>query len=903
MSTTRPIRLLRLTRARTFAHGALAAGGGLLIAFVVFLVATLGAWITVDTHRALVTAIGTSDSAELVLETRVGSDSAAQDEAAASVIHGALGTNVLITREPVGSDGELVRYVITPDAATLTPAAVTRIAAGITSLEDRFRTSTAAVGGLTVSGGLAATMADAGAGAVSSAAISPIPLAIIAVLGWFAVMELSRAWGRARARETSLLTARGMSRGQKAALTTGEMLLITLAASVVGFAAAFAMTWLRAGVAAPAAIASGLPLTVTAVVVLAVTAGTSVARAAESEAQVSARAARFTQVASVGALALIVFSAVLAVWQLFATRDTPVDAPWRVALSSLAPILSLIAAALIAVLISAPLARAVAAVASTRPGLSPTLPARNVARRLPAYATAVALVVITVSGAVFAGSYVATWEKASGSAAALSAGAEVRVQSGFVSPADLREANELGTAAAVYAVDVVVGEIDAGLVAISQDRLADVVIGIPGLVDPAALAQTVATDSVALELPPNATELEFTVTAEGVEQPVYTSSAQIWVADDSGVASLVTVTFSDAEETSRQPDPNDGFYGDLVVTTLTGTATLPAGVTRILSVGLTAVDGGRYDGTIVTFTAPKLSAIADDETVPIDFQPATPSMILGGSVRAGTSSPYGVLWSTRAAAPVVPIVVSQSFATELSLDVGDTVELRVDGTGRSFSTKVAAIVEAIPGVASARGVLLSLDAAVQAAVPVGTFRDAPTTPPAPNEIWLAGVDPAEAADALGADVSVPTDVAAVITGGLITTWWIAPVGAALLASIALIAMLASLTATRAGEVLILRAVGVAPRAQARMRIVEAATVVTTATLLGALAGWGMSALTVPLLVSAAVPGSRQLTLAMNPVIIGAVIGIIAVAFVISAIVIAGMVRKHATSTRIAEAAE
>lgn len=903
MSTTRLIRLSRLTRARTFAHGALAAGVGLLIAFVVFLVATLGAWITVDTHRALVTAIGTSESAVLVLETRVGKDPAAQDAEAEAVITRALGTSIHIERAAVEGDDALVQYKITPDIDKLTPGSASRMASGIDTIEDRFRQSTAAVGGLTISGGLAATISDAGAGAVASAAISPIPLAIIAVLGWFAVMELSRAWGRARARETALLTARGLSRGQKIILTAAEVTAITLAASLIGFACAIAVTWFRAGEETIGAISGGLGLTIGTIVILGLTAAVSVSRAAESEARISARAARFTQVASVGALGVIVFSAGLSVWQLFATRDAPVDGTWRVALSSLAPILTLIAAALIAVLLAAPLARIIAAIAGKRPKLSPSLPARNVARRLPAYATAVALVVITVSGSVFAASYVSTWERASESAADLGAGADTRAHIGFVKPADMQATTGLGVASAVYTATVEVGDVSAEMLAMSQDQLADVIIPIPGLVDPQKLAASVTTTTNALPVAEGATEVQFTVNAEGLEFPVVTATAQLWVADSHGVATLVTLTFDDIEEKSRRPDPNGGFYGDQISVILTGTTLLPTNTTRILSVGMAATDGARFDGTIVTVSQPQLAIGTDGNMVPLAFDPAVPSLVLGGSVVAETSKPYGVFWSSRAAAPVIPAVMSEAFARELSVAVGDEVELRVAGTGRTFTTQVAAIVEAIPGAHDARAVLVSLDAAVESAVPIGTFKATPSSPAAPNEIWISGADPTEVATVLGADVTVPTDVAAIVTGGLITTWWIAPIGAALLAAIALIAMLASLTATRAGEVLILRAVGVAPRAQARMRMVEAATVVLTSIVLGALAGWAMSALIIPVLVGAAVPGSRQPVLAVNPTIVGIVVGIIVVAFIIAAIVIAAMVRKHATSTRTAEAAE
>jgi ABC-type antimicrobial peptide transport system permease subunit len=137
----------------------------------------------------------------------------------------------------------------------------------------------------------------------------------------------------------------------------------------------------------------------------------------------------------------------------------------------------------------------------------------------------------------------------------------------------------------------------------------------------------------------------------------------------------------------------------------------------------------------------------------------------------------------------------------------------------------------------------------------------------------------------------------------VATWNTAAAGGALLAGVALVALLTALTSQRAGEVLVLRALGIAATPQSRMRAVETGLVVVLATVLGIAGGMLLAALLVPSLVERAVPAA-QLTPALAldpwPLVIAALV--VAAAWAGSAYGAALAVRRQATSTRLEEAA-
>ena len=220
-------------------------------------------------------------------------------------------------------------------------------------------------------------------------------------------------------------------------------------------------------------------------------------------------------------------------------------------------------------------------------------------------------------------------------------------------------------------------------------------------------------------------------------------------------------------------------------------------------------------------------------------------------------------------------------------------------------SEVADIVEAIPGVGSGPGVLAPLDAISAAPLVTGTRTDSPPEPPLGHQIWADGPPNAAAglAESLGAQVTTPTDAASAVTAGLVTAWWACAIGGALLAGVALVALLTALTGQRAGEVLVLRAIGVPPRRQAGMRTVEASVVVALAAVLGAAGGLVLSWLVVPGLAEAAVPVTEvEAVLAVDPWPIVAAAAIVAAALVAFAVGGSAAVRRQGASTRLEEAA-
>ncbi|HEX5859768.1 MAG TPA: FtsX-like permease family protein, partial [Microbacterium sp.] len=338
---------------------------------------------------------------------------------------------------------------------------------------------------------------------------------------------------------------------------------------------------------------------------------------------------------------------------------------------------------------------------------------------------------------------------------------------------------------------------------------------------------------------------------------------------------------------------------------LTADGELPPGTApwRLLSVDVTR--SGAFQGVAVTVFEAVLLAVEGTGEVRLDVEPE-PSVLLQGFGAEAVSG--AVIWSGAGLAPApTPAVISQALATERGTEVGDPLDVRFDGTGRTAALRVAAIVPAIAGASSRFAVLVGLDTLSQ------NFLDATPQPgPAPSlvppdQIWAAG-DPSAAAalgDALGTSVQTPTDGAAAITSSLIPAWWASAVGGAVLAGVALIALLAALAAQRAGEVLVLRALGIPPARQAGLRVVEASVVAALAAALGLVGGLLLAALLVPVMADTAVPGSAVSGaggLVVEPWVLAAALSVLALALAIAAVLAASAIARQGSSTRLEEAA-
>ncbi|WP_158068894.1 FtsX-like permease family protein [Cellulosimicrobium sp. CUA-896] len=121
-------------------------------------------------------------------------------------------------------------------------------------------------------------------------------------------------------------------------------------------------------------------------------------------------------------------------------------------------------------------------------------------------------------------------------------------------------------------------------------------------------------------------------------------------------------------------------------------------------------------------------------------------------------------------------------------------------------------------------------------------------------------------------------------------------GALVLALAGVLAVATALLRVRRPEVAVLRALGVAPGAQARGRALELAAVTGASLVLGTLAGWAVATLTVPALARATLGDAAQvlpvpLGLAAAPTAL--LLGVLLAGLVAVAAVVAARVRAQA----------
>lgn len=891
MPTTTPRReasVPRLLRARTAAsRGVLAS---ILAAIVVasILVCGLSAVAQLQLRAAVRAAVPAPDAPEgwLQLQTRPADDAGAQDAAASALFADVLGDTAVVERLEIGepgSDLERVAWRVTPDVDTLGPDTIELLSSGLDRLPDAFRESDAAERGAAVSGALPAAVSEVATGARAATALLPVPLIVLGVLAWFAVLQLARLLGLSRGREAALLRARGQSAAQSTVLAAGESTIVALAGVTLGWAVTLAVVpALPGGAGGFAAAVATWPLALVAVAVAAATLAVGQLRAARRAMGAEAAAGRVARAATPAAGVLLVVVAGVLVWQ----ARTAGSGTWGAVVTTLAPALGVAAVALLSVLLFGPVAALVAALAARWRGVSPSYPARQVARRVSAYSVAVALVAIAVCGAALAGGYAGM--------ASTTAVDSQRVQAG----APLRSVLPVGTgdaalaegvagvrlAAPALVVPVAAGDEEGLLVALPSAPIPDLLFDVAGAASPEALAETLASESDLVPIPDAELRLQASVRTS-VPQAIGDTAVRAWIADDHGT----TVEL-----------PLDVEVAGSAASTFAARAALPEGEWSLAAVELAR--GNAWTQVELSFTG---FALTTADGTPLDVTLPPVVRLYGGFGAPGISS--ALVWSAAGeAADRVPMAITSALASALGLAVGDPVDLAFSSSGRVAAGVVASVSDAIPGIGARPGALADLETLTVAQLPAApTVGEPAATPPLPDQLWAAG-DEASApalAEAIGSPVLVPGSQSTAVTAPVAIVWIASALGGAVLAGVALVALLTAVTRQRAGEVLVLRAIGIPPRRQARQRIAEAVVVVAIAAVLGAVGGWALTALLVPGLVARAIP-SAQLTpsLAIDPwPVVGAVL-LIAAGCLAGALGIAASLRAQSRSTRLEEAA-
>lgn len=282
--------------------------------------------------------------------------------------------------------------------------------------------------------------------------------------------------------------------------------------------------------------------------------------------------------------------------------------------------------------------------------------------------------------------------------------------------------------------------------------------------------------------------------------------------------------------------------------------------------------------TTLRLSVDELDATTDDggttavDVASADWAPARDdpraNAVFGGREGSGLSlavqadheampSPFRVMVGGSGRGPA-PAVLSQDLAGLLDVATGGTTELPL-GEGGRLPVEVVDVVDVVPGSSHPGAAMVGLDALQAASLRLATVV------PGARETWVRA--------APGADVdrlAAAAEEAAGATPVLVTTssggqgsdaagpvrqaFAVAALAAVALALVGVGAVSVAGVRERRGEVAVLRAVGLPPRAQGASRATELAVVAAAALLAGLLAGWALAAATVPGLAAATLTG-------------------------------------------------
>jgi hypothetical protein len=831
-----------------------------------------------------------------------------EDPAALTGADGAHPGPVVVSQEVVaGLDTDpFARWTVVPDRTALTPAHLPALAALTAEVERGLgEDDSVAPRGLTVTGSVSTTAADLEAALRAADAVALVPLCLLALVGLVALVQVARLLAATRETEVALLVSRGAAPGTVAAAALVEGVLLALTAAAAGGAAAWAALRLVTRADAGAAVPAATPLAVALAVAVAATATLVLVAALQAHAaarrQVTDRSGRVRQVAALGTVVLTVAAAAVSVTQLLRYGSpllTTPDGPRTDPTAAAAPALALAALAVAAMAVLGPATRLWAGLAGRSRGVVGPLAARQVARRLVVYVVPVVLLVLAGGAATLAGGYAGTAERLRADVDVLANGADVRVtapESGRLDPApyllggsgdsgpdavaaapvlsgtaysDGRPVTMLALpAAAAPAVMRAPAEVlDVGRLAgdLASDAFAtapvlpdgahDIGLTMSGRIQPA-------TDT---PLPPGAPEHRFDVSLVLAAPDGTLATVDVGqLAEGDGTGDTLGTDATAHELSGAVPPPPEGQawrVAALDVATLPGWSTAEA---TLSVVGLT-VDGEPVDGaewtpseTLDGADGLELSAAAPSGQVEL-------TMPLGNDATAANRLR---LLTTTDAGPI-PLLASSSLFGALGIATEDTFELTLGGA--RLPVVAVASSGTVPGALEPYAALL--DRGALAAALVREVSDPVLT----SEIWLAAGPPGASApagavtrlaketttlaEATGASsreqptVTTPgygsTDTAVPVR----VSFWLAAAGATVLALAGVLAVAVATLRERRGEVIVLRAVGLGPVAQARARSVELIAVGGVALVVGAVAGWAVARFTAGGLAGATLTG-------------------------------------------------
>jgi hypothetical protein len=219
--------------------------------------------------------------------------------------------------------------------------------------------------------------------------------------------------------------------------------------------------------------------------------------------------------------------------------------------------------------------------------------------------------------------------------------------------------------------------------------------------------------------------------------------------------------------------------------------------------------------------------------------------------------PAGVAGGTQvrlmpSGSTTVPVIISDAFAGQTGLDAGAATP--IEGQVASFRAKVVQTVPLVPGTTGEAAMMADLPTLVR-----GQLAQSPQVPTV-GEAWsfepLSGAEIARYAAGRQMTVQLPsTAIERSFVQLLAASLWLGAIGAAVFAVLGVAATVAALQRRRRPEVDVLRQLGVRARTQARVRIVEPASVVLYSLIGGAVAGLVAAVLIVPAVARTSAPSA------------------------------------------------
>ena len=782
-------------------------------------------------------------------------------------------------------EGAFVVWTVAPDADRIVPGEMASLAAAVDATKDAVDDDAQVDRqGVEASGNLAATVRKVSRSLDAALAVRPVPPLLVAAISLLMLVQLARLLTFERRSEIALVRSRGASAGQLTRAAVVEAIMVAVPAALAGVLLPAVVLASRGG--SVPVLGWILALLVALVTVVLIVIPAIVQARLPANRQTIDDSGRGQVFAVGGAVLLVIGAAALSTWRFSLEGSAAVvgdDGVLKIdPVAVLAPALLLIAAALVASLAFLLGSGAAERVAERSTGLGVVLAARQVSRRVVVFGVAVLMVAIAVGSATLAAAYTRTQNDAQQRADAMRNGAALRVELPVRDPATptdyatptsaLASVDSVGSVLSAQTLDVEVGTLSGRLTGITSDGVTAVVPDqVVEAIRPVAALGSRAAPVGGWPMPDDTRQVVLGLRAQGGwldsdAGPGQTMelNVSLWFEDPQGALSPVrggqlTVPMG---ETGRGPEV-EGTVTAEVPGLAAGSRLVAMDVKAPLVLDLASLRVQVAKVSAVTTRGTE--QVAADEgawnVVPVTGADPTETGIgLEGVINPGQAVAFRL---TPAGGATLPIAVDGFLARALDLGEGDALTLRVNGAV-AIDVEVASVTTKLPGEVGVPRIFADLPQLS------GALLRASLSVPAAYQLWIDPKDDDRAVRDVAAATPPGTNLVLAdsrsvdaLLAPAAQTLWFGSAGALLLAAIGVGGVIATLSQTRRGELVVLRAVGITARQQSRARRRELFSVLSAGWLLGILVG-GLTVLaTVPGLAGSALVDSGGDAIALH----------------------------------------